>query len=166
MNMPKPWNISCFIKSGHSHLQNATVCSLQEFMLHSDCVGIVIIPEIYKYVTSPSLRNRPWAKTILIDNRVTDIVHLKDWNISQMFNTSVSFSSVVMEWVLLQKGGHCSFSCSQRETISWNCLGTERPWDPVVHNYLQKNHLHHYCRWKRISSWSPPSDKKARSWGC
>ena len=102
------------------------------------------------------------VKTIFSEHRV---IHLKNWNISQMFNTSVSFSSVVMEWVLLQKGGHCSFSCSQRETISWNCLGTERPWDPVVHSYLQKNHRHH-CRWKRISTWSPPSDKKSTSWGC
>ena len=84
-------------------------------------------------------KNHHGVKTIFFEQqRVTDIVHLKDWNISQMFNTSVSFSSVVMEWVLLQKGGHCSFSCSQRETISWNCLGTERPWDPVVHDYLQK----------------------------
>ena len=54
IDMPQPCNISCFIQSGHC-IFAITKCYcilLQEFTLHSDCLGIVTIPEIYKYVTS------------------------------------------------------------------------------------------------------------------
>ena len=57
IDMPQPCNISCFIQSGHC-IFAFTKCYcilLQEFTLHSDCLGIVTIPEIYKYVTSFSL---------------------------------------------------------------------------------------------------------------
>ena len=66
IDMPQPCNISCFIQSGHC-IFAITKCYcilLQEFTLHSDCLGIVTIPEIYKYVTSVCPQRREQYATI------------------------------------------------------------------------------------------------------
>ena len=64
IDMPWPCNISCFIQSGHC-IVAITKCYcilLKEFTLHSDCLGIVTIPEIYKYVTSLQILKSQMSK--------------------------------------------------------------------------------------------------------